>query len=195
MKESETTRASVQRSRPCQVHRDRVDAAGQGIVLADVTARSWKVEVIASKREYRRHPEPGRVPGRLCRRTGASSITSSPPATSGGVPSISSEEPARGSIRRLAASVGSLLKGRHLPVVAAALAVLLALPALGAEWILDDYYHRTILLGRSRLRDLLGTPSEMFRFFRGGLGPANSSTLGSSPGGPTRISRPSSCNP
>jgi hypothetical protein len=47
------------------------------------------------------------------------------------------------------------------------LAVLLASPALGVGWILDDYYHRTVLLGRSQFRDLLGPPPEMFRFFRG----------------------------
>ena len=80
---------------------------------------------------------------------------------------MSSGEPARGAPRRLAASVGSLLKARQLPVVAAALAVLLALPSLGVGWMIDDYYHRTVLLGTSRFRDLLGTPSEMFRFFRG----------------------------
>jgi hypothetical protein len=49
---SESTRAPVHCSRPCQVHRDPVDPGGQGIVLADVTARSWKVEVDASKRDY-----------------------------------------------------------------------------------------------------------------------------------------------
>src|SRR5215216_3212730 len=76
-------------------------------------------------------------------------------------------EPVRGAIRRVAASAGSLLKTRHLPLAAAALAVLLAMPALGAGWFLDDYYHRTVLLGRSRFRHLLGPPSEMFRFFRG----------------------------
>jgi hypothetical protein len=47
------------------------------------------------------------------------------------------------------------------------LSIMLALPSLGNGWILDDYDHRTVLLGRSRFRDLLGTPSEMFRFFRG----------------------------
>ncbi|QEH34672.1 hypothetical protein OJF2_32130 [Aquisphaera giovannonii] len=68
-----------------------------------------------------------------------------------------------GMMRRLVAS----RKPWHLPASGAALSVLLALPALGAGWILDDYYHRTILLGRSRLRDELGPPAEMFRFFRG----------------------------
>ena len=54
-----------------------------------------------------------------------------------------------------------------LPFAAAGLSVLLAMPAVGVGWVLDDYYHRTVLLERSRLRDLLGPPSEMFRFFRG----------------------------
>jgi hypothetical protein len=83
---------------------------------------------------------------------------------------MSSGEPVRGASRRLVASVGSLLKARRLPAAAAVLAILLALPALGAGWILDDYHHRTILLGRSRFRDLLGPPSAMFRFFRGDPG-------------------------
>ncbi len=69
--------------------------------------------------------------------------------------------------RGRAALAGRLLKGRCLPAVAAWLAVLLALPSLGNGWILDDYYHRTVLLGTSRFRDLLGPPSGMFRFFRG----------------------------
>jgi len=52
-------------------------------------------------------------------------------------------------------------------VFVAALAVLLALPALAAGWILDDYYHRAVMLRDSPFRDLLGPPAEMFRFFRG----------------------------
>jgi hypothetical protein len=44
---------------------------------------------------------------------------------------------------------------------------MLALSALRAGWMIDDYFHRAILLERSRFRDLLGTPPEMFRFFRG----------------------------
>jgi hypothetical protein len=63
--------------------------------------------------------------------------------------------------------VGSLLKTRHLPAAAALLAVLLALPSLGAGWMLDDWFHRAVLLEKSRLGDLLGSPSEMFRFFHG----------------------------
>ena len=53
------------------------------------------------------------------------------------------------------------------PATVALLAVLLSLPSLGVGWIVDDYYHRTILLGRSPLCEVLGTPAEMFRFFRG----------------------------
>jgi hypothetical protein len=37
----------------------------------------------------------------------------------------------------------------------------------GAGWLLDDYYHRVVLLGVPPFRDLLGPPGEMFRFFRG----------------------------
>jgi hypothetical protein len=80
---------------------------------------------------------------------------------------MSSEEPARRASRTLAASVGSLLESRYLPAAAMVLSVVLALPALGVGWVIDDYYHRTILLEKSRLRDLLPPPSEMFRFFRG----------------------------
>ncbi len=80
---------------------------------------------------------------------------------------MSSGGPARGASWRLAVAVGSWLTMRHLPAAAAVLSVVLAMPALGVGWVLDDYYHRTVLLERSRLRELLGPPSEMFRFFRG----------------------------
>jgi hypothetical protein len=49
----------------------------------------------------------------------------------------------------------------------AILAVALAAPALGVGWVLDDFYHRTVLLGTPEFRDLFGPPEEMFRFFRG----------------------------
>jgi hypothetical protein len=80
---------------------------------------------------------------------------------------MSSGEPPRSAPRRLAAAARLLPRSRHLPAAAAVLSVVLALPALGVGWVLDDHYHRTILLERSRFRDLLGPPSEMFRFFRG----------------------------
>ena len=47
------------------------------------------------------------------------------------------------------------------------MAIVLALPALSVGWMLDDYYHRAILLEVPRFRELLGPPAEMFRFFRG----------------------------
>jgi hypothetical protein len=59
------------------------------------------------------------------------------------------------------------LSHRSLPALAAILSLLLALPALGVRWVVDDYFHRVILLGHPRLSDLLGPPSDMFRFFRG----------------------------
>lgn len=72
-------------------------------------------------------------------------------------------------VRRVprASAVRSLLTARWLPLAATVLSVVLALPALGAGWMMDDYFHRAILLERSRFRALIGTPSEMFRFFRG----------------------------
>jgi len=51
--------------------------------------------------------------------------------------------------------------------LAALLAVIFALPALGVGWAMDDYFHRVILLEHPRFRELLGGPWEMFRFFRG----------------------------
>jgi hypothetical protein len=62
---------------------------------------------------------------------------------------------------------GIRLTRPRLPAVMALLAVALALPALGTGWLLDDYYHRTVLLGNSRFREFFGPPWEMFRFFRG----------------------------
>ena len=56
---------------------------------------------------------------------------------------------------------------RFFPSIVALSAVVLALPALGAGWMLDDYLHRAILLEDIRFRELLGPPAEMFRFFRG----------------------------
>jgi hypothetical protein len=56
--------------------------------------------------------------------------------------------------------------GRY-PLWIAALAIVLALPALGAGWLMDDYYHRAVMMPGSPFADLLGPPREMFRFFRG----------------------------
>jgi hypothetical protein len=83
-----------------------------------------------------------------------------------GVDSMANSETATGARGRLAESVKGLLKSRQLPLIAAALAVLLTLPALGVGMMIDDYYHRSILLGKSQFCELLGTPAEMFRFFR-----------------------------
>ena len=71
------------------------------------------------------------------------------------------------SLRTLRSWLASIARSRFFPLFVAALGVLLALPALGVGWILDDYYHRSVLLPNSPFRELLGTPAEMFRFFRG----------------------------
>jgi hypothetical protein len=60
-----------------------------------------------------------------------------------------------------------LLGSRFLPGVAALLATALTLPALGVGWVLDDYYHRAVLLDAPPFREMFGPPNEMFRFFRG----------------------------
>jgi hypothetical protein len=61
----------------------------------------------------------------------------------------------------------TLLGSRFVPGLVALLAIALALPALHAGWILDDYYHRSVLLEISPFRELFGPPADMFRFFRG----------------------------
>ena len=96
--------------------------------------------------------------------------------------------PSRGTFPSLKAIVASLAKSRAFPLIVAALAVLLASPALRAGLILDDFYHRAVLRPGLPYRDLLGPPAEMFRFFRGDPGgPAGSWISGSSRGGPTRL--------
>ena len=72
-----------------------------------------------------------------------------------------------GVLERLSALEWPSRASRYLPAVAAILAVVLALPALSVGWLLDDYYHRAVLLEIPRFRELLGPPAEMFRFFRG----------------------------
>jgi hypothetical protein len=67
----------------------------------------------------------------------------------------------------LPARATALGRSRIFPLMVALSAVVLALPALGAGWFLDDFLHRTILLEDARFRDQLGPPAEMFRFFRG----------------------------
>jgi hypothetical protein len=61
----------------------------------------------------------------------------------------------------------SFAQSRAFPLIVALSSVVLALPALWAGWILDDYLHRSIMREDSRFRDLIGPPAEMFRFFRG----------------------------
>lgn len=69
-----------------------------------------------------------------------------------------------GRLRHVAARLAA---ARWWPLYVAVVTVVMTLPSLGNGWILDDYYHRTVLLGRSRFREAIGPPAEMFRFFRG----------------------------
>ena len=68
---------------------------------------------------------------------------------------------------RLVSAMRAVLTHRRLPLLAALLSVLLALPALGVGFVLDDYYHRAVLLELPQFRELFGPPAAMFRFFRG----------------------------
>jgi hypothetical protein len=68
---------------------------------------------------------------------------------------------------RIGSAARAVLTHRRLPLYAALLSVLLALPALGVGFVLDDYYHRAVLLELPQFRELFGAPAEMFRFFRG----------------------------
>jgi hypothetical protein len=70
-------------------------------------------------------------------------------------------------VERLSALEQPIRPARYLPAIAAIMAIVLALPALSVGWMLDDYYHRAVLLEVPRFRELLGPPAEMFRFFRG----------------------------
>ena len=60
-----------------------------------------------------------------------------------------------------------ILEHRRLPLFAAAIAALLASSCLDNGFLLDDYFHRAIMLGSDRLGDSLGGPQDMFRFLPG----------------------------
>ena len=60
-----------------------------------------------------------------------------------------------------------LLGHRRLPAFIVLLAIVLTLPSLQAGFVLDDYFHRAILLERPRCSELFGSSGEMFRFLRG----------------------------
>ena len=62
-----------------------------------------------------------------------------------------------------------ILEHRWLPFFAAVIAAVLASSCLENGFLLDDYFHRAIMLGSDRLGDSLGGPQEMFRFLPGDL--------------------------
>jgi hypothetical protein len=64
-------------------------------------------------------------------------------------------------------TVRAILEHRWVPILAAILAVVLTSPSLDNGFMLDDYFHRAVMLGSERFGDFLGGPQEMFRFFRG----------------------------
>lgn len=74
---------------------------------------------------------------------------------------------------RLMTILGRLLRSRRLPLILPLLSMLLALPALQAGWLLDDWQHRAALLGPRRIHGLdagffpSGRWTVLFRFFDG----------------------------
>ena len=79
----------------------------------------------------------------------------------------SSAPSSTGTFRELPASLSLIARARSLPLLVAALAALLAVSSVGNGLIMDDYYHRAVLLHGSPFRELLGPPADMFCFFRG----------------------------
>ena len=59
------------------------------------------------------------------------------------------------------------LCGRPVLWVAPWLGMLLTLPSLWGGWVIDDHYHRQVLLGSDRLQGILGSRLDLFRFFDG----------------------------
>jgi hypothetical protein len=59
------------------------------------------------------------------------------------------------------------IAARHFAFVAAALALLLTLPALWNGWLLDDHAHRFVLLGSPRFPDRLPPPKSLFALLDG----------------------------
>ena len=59
------------------------------------------------------------------------------------------------------------LAHRRLPIAVALLAVALTLPALRVGWVVDDYFHRTAMLGSRVFGEFVQSPMDMFRFLDG----------------------------
>ena len=57
--------------------------------------------------------------------------------------------------------------GKPVIWIAPLLGIVLTLPSLWGGWVIDDHYHRQVLLGSDRLEGILGSRLDMFRFFDG----------------------------
>ena len=60
-----------------------------------------------------------------------------------------------------------LFASRSFPFVAAAVAIVLTLPSLRVGWIIDDHFHRLVMVGSGRFREGLPDRLDMFRFLTG----------------------------
>jgi len=63
--------------------------------------------------------------------------------------------------------VGGILVSRRLPILVAALAVLLTLSSLGVGWIADDYHHRLVMKNPESRFAFVRSQLDMFRFMEG----------------------------
>jgi hypothetical protein len=60
-----------------------------------------------------------------------------------------------------------LLSSQIFPILAAALSMVLTLPSLGSGWMVDDHFHRVVMLGSEQFSEDLPGPLDMFRFLTG----------------------------
>lgn len=59
------------------------------------------------------------------------------------------------------------LCGRNVVWIAPLLGMLLALPSLWGGWVIDDHFHRQVLMGSERLTGIVDSRLDLFRFFDG----------------------------
>ena len=69
--------------------------------------------------------------------------------------------------RSIRSAVRLRLSRPALPIMLAALAVLLTLPSLWGGWVMDDHAHRLRMAGSPRFEELFKPASEMFTFWDG----------------------------
>ncbi len=67
----------------------------------------------------------------------------------------------------LARFLRAVLTWRYLPIGLAILAMALVLPSLNVGWFMDDYLHRSVILGGGSVSEFVHSPLDIFRFIDG----------------------------